>query len=43
MFVAYFSKGADSRLSFEPLKCNKTELFMRSMNQYDTIFMDIQA
>ena len=43
MLVAYFSKGADSRELFEPLKCEKTELFMRNMNQYDTIFMDIQA
>ena len=43
MLVAYFSKGADSRELFAPLKCEKNELFVRNMNQYDTIFMDIQA
>lgn len=43
MLVAYFSKGADSRSLFEPLKCVKDELFLESMNQYDTIFVDIQA
>ena len=43
MLVAYFSKGADSRELFAPLKCEKNELFVGNMNQYDTIFMDIQA
>ena len=43
MLVAYFSRGADSRSLFEPLKCVKDELFLESMNQYDTIFVDIQA
>ena len=43
MLVAYFSKGADSRELFEPLKCEKNELFVGNLNQYDTIFMDIQA
>jgi len=43
MLVAYFSKGADSRSLFEPLKCVKDELFLGSMNQFDTIFVDIQA
>ena len=43
MLVAYFSKGADSRELFAPLKCEKNKLFVESMNQYDTIFMDIQA
>lgn len=28
---------------FEMLKCTKDELFLNSMNQYDTIFVDIQA
>lgn len=35
--------GADSRSLFEPLKCAKDELFLESMNAYDTIFVDIQA
>ena len=43
MMTAYFSRGVDSRNLFEPLKCTKNELFLNSMNQYDTIFMDIQA
>ena len=43
MLVAYFSKGADSKSLFEPLKCVKDELFLESMNGYDTIFVDIQA
>ena len=43
MITAYFSRGADSRSLFEPLKCTKNELFLKSMNQYDTIFVDIQA
>lgn len=43
MLVAYFSKGADSRELFEPLKCEKNALFVGNLNQYDTIFMDIQA
>ena len=43
MLVAYFSKGADSRELFEALKCEKNELFVENMNQYDTIFVDIQA
>ena len=43
MLVAYFSKGADSKSLFEPLKCVKDELFLESMNAYDTIFVDIQA
>ncbi len=43
MLVAYFSKGADSKELFEPLKCVKDELFIESMNHYDTIFVDIQA
>ncbi len=43
MLVAYFSKGADSRELFAPLKCEKNPLFLGNMNQYDTIFIDIQA
>lgn len=43
MLVAYFSKGADSRALFEPLKCVKDEVFLAGLNRYDTIFMDIQA
>ncbi|MDE6920816.1 MAG: AAA family ATPase, partial [Lachnospiraceae bacterium] len=43
MLVAYFSKGADSRHLFAPLKCVKDALFLESMNAYDTIFVDIQA
>lgn len=43
MLVAYFSKGADSRELFAPLKCEKDEVFLENLNQYDTIFMDIQA
>ena len=43
MLTAYFSRGADSRSLFEPLKCVKNELFLNNMNQYDTIFVDIQA
>ncbi len=42
MMTAYFSRGVDSRSLFEPLKCAKNELFLKSMNQYDTIFVDIQ-
>ena len=41
MMTAYFSRGADSRSLFEPLKCTKDVLFLSSMNQYDTIFVDI--
>ena len=43
MLVAYFSKGADSRELFALLNCEKNKLFVENMNQYDTIFMDIQA
>lgn len=43
MLVAYFSRGADSRALFEPLKCVKDEEFLENLNQYDTIFLDIQA
>ena len=43
MLTAYFSRGADSRSLFEPLKCVKDEMFLNNMNQYDTIFVDIQA
>ena len=42
MLVAYFSKGADSKELFEPLKCKKNELFIGNMNQFDTLFIDIQ-
>ena len=42
MMTAYFSRGVDSRSLFEPLRCAKNELFLKSMNQYDTIFVDIQ-
>ena len=41
--MAYFSKGADSKSLFEPLKCVKDTLFLENMNAYDTIFVDIQA
>lgn len=43
MITAYFSRGADSRSLFEPLKCVKDAVFFKNMNQYDTIFVDIQA
>lgn len=43
MLVAYFSKGADSKSLFEPLACVKDALFLETLNQYDTIFVDIQA
>ena len=43
MLVAYFSKGADSRELFEPLKCVKDKVFLENLNKYDTIFLDIQA
>ena len=43
MLVAYFSRGADSKNLFEPLKCEKDEAFLKNLNRYDTIFMDIQA
>ncbi len=43
MLVAYFSKGADSKSLFEPLKCVKDTLFLENMHAYDTIFVDIQA
>lgn len=43
MLVAYFSKGADSRELFEPLKCVKDNVFLENLNQYDTIFVDVQA
>ncbi len=43
MLVAYFSKGADSRELFAPLKCIKDDIFLQNMNQYNTIFVDIQA
>ncbi len=43
MLAAYFSKGADSRAIFEPLKCVKDKVFLTNLNHYDTIFMDIQA
>lgn len=43
MLVAYFSKGADSKALFEPLKCTKDQLFLENMNRYDTIFVDVQA
>lgn len=43
MITAYFSRGVDSRSLFEPLKCVKDAVFFKNMNQYDTIFVDIQA
>ena len=43
MLVAYFSKGADSKELFAPLKCEKDALFLQNMNAFDTIFVDIQA
>ena len=43
MLVAYFSKGADSKELFAPLKCIKDQTFLENMNQYNTIFVDIQA
>ena len=43
MLVAYFSKGADSKELFAPLKCIKDQTFLENMNQYNTIFLDIQA
>lgn len=43
MLVAYFSKGADSRKLFEPLKCTKDQTFLKNINRYDTIFLDIQS
>lgn len=43
MLVAYFSRGADSRSLFEPLRCVKDAVFLENLNKYDTIFMDIQA
>jgi hypothetical protein len=43
MLVAFFSRGTDSGKLFEPLQCVKDALFLASMNQYDTIFVDIQA
>ena len=43
MLVAFFSRGTDSGALFEPLKCEKDALFRASINQYDTIFVDIQA
>lgn len=42
MLTAYFGRGVDSRNLFEPLKCTKNELFLKNINQYDTIFVDIQ-
>ena len=43
MLVAYFSKGAESKELFAPLKCIKDHAFLQNMNQYNTIFVDIQA
>ena len=43
MLVAYFSRGAESSSLFAPLKCVKDKAFLANLNQYDTIFMDIQA
>lgn len=43
MLVAYFSRGADSRSLFEPLKCIKDHAFLENINKYDTIFLDIQS
>lgn len=43
MLVAYFSKGADSKSLFATLACEKDDLFLETINRYDTIFVDIQA
>ncbi len=43
MLVAYFSKGAESKELFAPLKCVKDHAFLQNMNQYNTIFVDMQA
>lgn len=43
MLVAYFSKGAESKELFAPLKCIKDHAFLQNMNQYNTIFVDMQA
>lgn len=42
MLTAYYSKGCDSRELFSGLEIGKDKTFEAHLNQYDTIFLNIQ-
>ena len=42
MLTAYYSKGCDSRAMFSKLEISKTADFVKHLNKYDVIHLDIQ-
>ena len=42
MLSAYYSRGCDSRTMFEQLSIGQDKAFSKYLNQYDTIFLNIQ-
>ena len=42
MLSAYYSRGCDSKELFQPFEIAKSEKFETYLNQYDTIFLNIQ-
>lgn len=42
MLTAYYSRGCDSRELFQGLKISKDKDFEKYLNQYDTIFLNMQ-
>ena len=42
MLTAYYSRGCDSRELFQGLKISKTDAYEKKLNQYNTIFLNMQ-
>lgn len=42
MLAAYYSRGCDSEKLFSGLEIEKSETFGKYLNQYDTVFLNMQ-
>ena len=42
MLAAYYSRGCDSRELFQGLKISRTDAYEKKLNQYNTIFLNMQ-
>ena len=42
MLVAYYSKGCDSKELFDSLKISKSDSYLKHLNQYQVIYLNMQ-
>ena len=42
MLVAYYSKGCDSKKLFDSLKISKSDSYLKHLNQYQVIYLNMQ-